>query len=319
MGTIDIKAKEYFSDAARFADAFNFLIYSGEPVIQPDMLDELDATEIVNVYGNNAETQLQKFRDVLKLYQAMQDDRAVYLVLGIEEQTSVHYAMPVRNMVYDAMNYAAQVKGISDKHREANDRMTRAEFLSGFLKSDVLKPVITLVVSLSPQKWDGPLSIHEMLNTNDERILAFVADYKLNLIEPASISEQDFEKFRTGLGALMQFIKHKGDKDISGIAASTRMRSVDRDTADLIKELSGLQIDYEAKGDTINMWAAFENALQQAENKGINQGKVESAQNVARRFKLSVEEAMDAVGILKSDWVTYAPLVEAGLNTSVLR
>ena len=43
----------------------------------------------------------------------------VYLLLGIESQSEVHYAMPVRNMVYDALQYAAQVEEAARSHREA--------------------------------------------------------------------------------------------------------------------------------------------------------------------------------------------------------
>ena len=39
----------------------------------------------------------------------MDDGRAAYVVLGVEAQDAVHYAMPVRCALYDAANYAGQV------------------------------------------------------------------------------------------------------------------------------------------------------------------------------------------------------------------
>jgi muramidase (phage lysozyme) len=53
--------------------------------------------------------------------------------------------MVVRNMIYDALNYGDQVRKMAAIHREQKD--TRgAEFLSGFRKTDRLKPVITLTL-----------------------------------------------------------------------------------------------------------------------------------------------------------------------------
>ena len=102
----------------------------------------------------------QVYRDAMKSLVAMKDERAVYLLLGIENQGDVHYAMPVKNLLYDAINYAKQVQKAANSHREAKDSKghNKGEFLSGFYKEDRLIPVITLVILFSPDKWDGPVS-----------------------------------------------------------------------------------------------------------------------------------------------------------------
>lgn len=50
-------------------------------------------------------------RDVLKLLNInhMTDEKAVYMVIGIENQSDINYGMPVRNMFYDALQYSMQV------------------------------------------------------------------------------------------------------------------------------------------------------------------------------------------------------------------
>lgn len=60
---------------------------------------------------------VQKYRDLLKTATIMEDGEAAYVLLGIENQTEVHYAMPVRNMLYDAMQYNQQVTDIAEKHK----------------------------------------------------------------------------------------------------------------------------------------------------------------------------------------------------------
>ncbi|MBQ1335726.1 MAG: hypothetical protein IIY37_02200 [Selenomonadaceae bacterium] len=275
MGAIDTEAKAYMSDRNRFADAFNFSIYDGEYVIAPDSLSPMDTTAIALPYGLNAKTAIQKYRDLLKLYAAMQDGQAIYLVLGLELQTRIHYSMPVRGMLYDALNYSQQVTEAAASYRKNSASQSNEEFLSGFHKGDRLMPVITLTLCLSAEPWDAPTSLHEMLSVTDERLLKFVPNYKLNLLTPAQIAEEDFDKFRTGLGAVMQFTKHRNDHDVNWMAGNKRFEEMDRETADLIKTVTGADIRFDEKGDVVNMWAAWENGINQARNDGRTEGRTE--------------------------------------------
>lgn len=123
MGLADTVTKAYMKDNSVFADAFNYLIYGGEAVVDPKQLQELDTTETALPFGSQdeegkqPEEAVQKYRDVLKSAIIKQDDEAAYILLGIENQTDIHYAMPVRNIIYDALQYGKQVADIAAKHR----------------------------------------------------------------------------------------------------------------------------------------------------------------------------------------------------------
>ena len=111
MGLADTVTKAYMKENTVFADAFNYLIYGGKTVVDPALLQELDTTEIVLPFGaqdengSQPEDAVQKYRDVLKSAVIKQDGEAAYILLGIENQTDIHYAMPVRNIIYDALQY----------------------------------------------------------------------------------------------------------------------------------------------------------------------------------------------------------------------
>ena len=102
----------------------------------------MDTTEIAIPFAlgeeNTTEEAVQKYRDVLKSTVIMQDTTASYILLGIEDQTDVHYAMPVRNIIYDALQYGKQVSEVAKKHKNQADRKghNKAEYLSGFYKED---------------------------------------------------------------------------------------------------------------------------------------------------------------------------------------
>ena len=155
--------------------------------------------------GEESET-AQRYRDVLKSCVIKRGEGACYVLLGVENQTNIHYAMPVRAMVYDALQYDKQVKRIAQQHRQDKGaKPTRDEFLSGFTKRDTLIPVITIVIYFGTQKWDAPLSIHEMFDqTYDEHMMSFVQDYKINLIEPVALSDEDLARFTTDFGCVME-------------------------------------------------------------------------------------------------------------------
>ena len=86
MGALDIKAKKYLGKKDAFADAFNYLIYDGEPVIDPDSLRDMDTSHIALPYGNNASLPIQKYRDLLRIWDAKTDGNMIYLEKRFKEK-----------------------------------------------------------------------------------------------------------------------------------------------------------------------------------------------------------------------------------------
>ena len=208
MGKPNVVTKQYMKDNARFADACNFFLFGGQQVIKPEELKEKDVTELALPKGLKGAVAIEKIRDVLKICCVKTAGGVTYLIVGIENQADVHYAMVVRNMLYDALNYSSQAAACAKANRK-NKELSDAEFLSGYAKTDVLHPVVTLTIFWNYGTWDGARSLHEMFDVQDKAILDYVSDYKLNLIVPEEI--RDFEKFKTELGPVLEFISDAGD------------------------------------------------------------------------------------------------------------
>lgn len=51
MGKVDTVTKAYMRKNNIFADAFNYLIYEGKTVVEPERLREVDTTEIALPFG----------------------------------------------------------------------------------------------------------------------------------------------------------------------------------------------------------------------------------------------------------------------------
>lgn len=115
MGKKDTLTKEYLSQNDVFADAFNYYLYNGVKVIKPDELTEQDSTEIALLRKLEKTFPEQKIRDVLRLCTIKHNKDTTFVLLGIEGQANIHYAMPVRHYLYDALNYASQVEKFRKK------------------------------------------------------------------------------------------------------------------------------------------------------------------------------------------------------------
>ena len=176
--------------------------------------ESVEEIAVVPLGEENGET-VQRYRDVLKSCVIKRGDEASFVLLGIENQSHMHHAMPVRAMLYDGLRYDKQVKTVASSHRQSGGKgLTSAEFLSGFAKSDKLTPVITLVIYFGPERWDAPRSLHEMFDDTvcNKRLMRFAPDYPINLIEPAALSEEELAKFVTDFRQVMEFLKYSNDK-----------------------------------------------------------------------------------------------------------
>lgn len=319
MGVKDTITKDYMKDPYIFADAFNYLLYNGEPVILPEELHPLDTTVTGIPYGaQDAAVPVQKFRDSMNYFSGMKDEKAVYLLLGMELQAEIHYAMPVKDMVYDALQYASQVEEAAKSHRrkakENSDvqspntkRPNSGEYLSGFYKEDRLLPVITLVIYFGADRWDGPVCLHEMLAVTDKKMLCFVPDYKINLITPEGMNEEQLNRFRTSLREVLLFTKYSKDKEklYNLVKNDESFHTIDRKAGRVICAVTGTSIKMDESEETIDMCKAIQDLQDEAMQIGIQTGmqsgrqeeKEEMVLRMLKKGKYTCEEIAELTEI----------------------
>ena len=329
MGDKDSITKQYMKQPERFADLFNGFCFGGEEKLHPDELKDMDTASIVLPYGEDgAPLPKQKARDVLKLA-LKTDGKAAYCILGVENQSKVHTAMPVRNMLYDAMTLAEQVAAAASSHKDAHNRgKDSVEYLSGFHREDKLMPVITLVIYWGADEWDAPVTLREMYPEGlDERILHYANEYKVNLISPAQMTDEQLDVFRSDLKAVLKFIKHSKDKqELANLVNNNQdYKSLDRLAAQTISVCSGQDFNFPVGEERIDVCKAIDDMVTDARNEGINQGisqgrneaenegmkniiatvrdlklsKEVAVQQLAKRYPVSQDEA---VSFVESNW-----------------
>lgn len=383
MGNIDAVTKEYLKNPKVVADIGNFVLYEGEQRILPERLREMDTAMLTVPYGtNHAALPAQKFRDKMM---AMVDEtnQIVCLILGNEAEGGIRYAEPVKNLYYDAAEYADQVTraGLSRKQERKENRKTReakeirkriieqlkaegwspsnasgnsdfnmeevlqaaaevlaqneeaaaareafsalenefaaetaekshptsGEFLGNFHKTDRLVPVITIVLHLSPEHWDGPRTLQEMFGDIDEALLRHLPDYHINLISPEELSEEQLSLFQTDLREVLLCIKYSKDKKkLHQLMETKRFRSISPAALDVINKATNSNIPYvlDQKGDC-DMCEGLRGMLEDERT----EGKVEDIKNVMESFKVSCENAMKALKIPEADFPKYRAMM----------
>ena len=280
MGQVDSCTKEYARRHVVFADLFNYYVYDGRMVIQPENLKEMDTTELTlpNVAGRSIPA--QKYRDVLKQAVIMEDDTVKsLLILGVENQMYIHYGMPVKTMVYDAINYASQIDRIAKDNREAGQIKGSAEYLSGLRREDRLIPVITLVLYFGQEQWDGALNLHDLLEPVPKDVMRYVSDYKINLISPVMMSDEEIALFRSDFRELATFIKYGKDKDKMKklMEENEAYRHMDALTAEIANEVTGAKLKLEADEEgKVDMCVAIMGIREEGVQEGIQKGILET-------------------------------------------
>ena len=325
MGKTDTITKEYMENPTIFTDAFNQFLYHGNQKINPAQLTELDTTEIVIPHETGgAGVPEQKYRDVQKLLYAMTDGRTAYCVMGIENQTEIHYALPVKNGVYDFLQLSHQISETARAHKQAmkasgtgtgqpnkpqmKDKPTDGEFLSGFWKTDRLVPVVTLVIYFGSDSWDAPLSLKEMYSYVDNAILAHAPDYHVNLIAPKEMSDDEINEFHSNLREVMLYIKYSKDKEMLDkvVNEDKKFQNMERQAAEVINVVTGSKLKYpEGKGD-VNMCLAIQQMREESELAGQIKGTIEAYKDlnvsvadtikrISEKFHLSESESRETV------------------------
>ena len=225
----------------------------------------------------------------------MHDDSRIDLLLGIENQSEPHFAMPVKNMVYDPLEYAGQVENSARSHREAKQwPSTSGEYLTGFYKDDRLIPVITTVVYFGSDTWKAPRSLHEMLSVQDPEILSMVPDYRINLFSPAEIKDEELDKLQSNLKEVMLFIKYSKDKrKLQELTSQTPgFRSLELKAARVIDSITGINLRFTETEGSVNMCQAVQEMCDDARAEGLSQGHAQGLSQGLQEHALLTAQRM---------------------------
>ena len=340
MGKLDDMTKELYEDNLVFADTMNALFFDGRPVIQAQNLSPLDAAEKHTIigdgtadegadkikqrssidqegqeqefqtsasngrHGNHSRTfSNQKYRDVLRLLQTQHGSLEVRIIVGAELQSHIHYAMPIRNFEYDALNLSRQLSARQKYNRDNHLLKPGDEFLSGVKKGETFTPVLTLVVYLGKKKWDAPETLHEMLNLKGvpDILRERIPNYQITLLQPESVTNVQLARMKSPLRHILGVIQASTNwQDMNNYVEQnkTDLSHLDPLTAGIISEACNMNIPkQELEKEDVNMCEALVEMKAIARSEGKIEGELKGKVLAYLEFGKSDEWIMNHLQI----------------------
>lgn len=210
LGKKNLIVNQMLERKENFADLINGTIYEGCQILRADMLEKQSCHSGVIYEEEGSKRVLERDADI-----RMKADMGTYsLIWTNETQAKVHYAMPVRVMLQDALEYVRQVQELEKKHKDLGEKLREDEFLSGIQKEDRISPVITTVLYCGTE-WDGSKSLREMFEV-DERdeslkvLEKYLPEYRIHVVDVSQI--EDMSVFKSCLQHIFSMVKYNSDK-----------------------------------------------------------------------------------------------------------
>ena len=274
----DTILKNYWRDNAQFADLFNAVLFGGAQVIRPDELEDDDTEDSTVMEHRDIAESIETFRDNIKIRKVSNASGIQFVLLGLEHQEHIHYAMPMRIMGYDYSVYKKQYDKNAANYTTSVG-MQEDEYLSRMKKTDKLVPVITILVYYGEKTWDGAVTLHEMLHI-PTAWRPFVNDYKLLLVEA---KKNDLKLHNINNIDLFNMLELLGDKKSTHketkekAIAYAKEHHVDRSVLMAVAGAANCRIDYNLLGrkGEADMWAVFEETRKEGKAEGKAEGILE--------------------------------------------
>ena len=283
----DVEWVDFFEDDCRYADAINGIVFSGKQVVSEADLSELDTRA-----G-------KKVRDLVRKTALGVN----FAIVGIENQDEMDYEFPIRIMEYDVKRYKKQVTRTRNQLKQQKEKLNPGEFLYGFKKDSRLHPVVTFALYSGVKKWDGPLSLHDIIDFTDipDELRKPVADYRIHLIDIRRF--KDMSVFKTDLRQVFDFIRCAEDKKalLELVSEDEYFKNISQDTYDVITKYANLgegvieMEKYKGEDGGINMCKGLRDLIDDSKEEGREELLRGIVINMLRKNK-TIEEICDLLG-----------------------
>ena len=204
---------------------------------------------------------MQKVLDVVKKTSYGVD----FVIFGLENQSKIHYAMPLRHMIGDAFSYLKEYQEVAARNRRDGNFKSSDEFLSNLKKTDRLHAVVSLCVYYGEEAWDGPLCLTDMLEV-PAVLRPLVSDYRMNLFQLRTSENFDFHD--SDVCTVFEISRFFYEKDYEAIRTRYKEAAIETELSLVIGAITRSQkmidtaLESTEKGGEINMRDVLDEMLE---------------------------------------------------------
>ncbi|MBE5862510.1 MAG: hypothetical protein E7295_06625 [Lachnospiraceae bacterium] len=331
MGKNDVMTNMYLKKAERSADLINCYVCNGKQLVRAEdirlienmhyRVTEEKAALITRKKGRGYKRKQGKNLRLsgvnMDLVEEVRFGMRV-VIISAENQSNVHYAMPIRMLNEEAIMYHEQWQKIAAEHEKKKD-LRGAEYMSGMAKGETVRPVILLVVYWGREEWKGPRNLRDMIDGEGfpEEIRDMITDYPLHLVEVRKKGVG--EELKSDLREVFGFLQRSEDREKlkayveENKEAFQHMATDACRTLEVMGNVEILKHDHEVsekngegKEVTHDVCKAIEDMKEESRQEGIKQ---ESNQKIyihvtvlMKNMNLTEEMACQALEIMPEDY-----------------
>ncbi|MCI7266464.1 MAG: Rpn family recombination-promoting nuclease/putative transposase, partial [Veillonellaceae bacterium] len=219
-------------------------------------------------------------------------------------QLAIDMDMPLRVIGYDGSSYRDEMNQdeiVIDEETGKKHKIRHKRY-----------PVVTIVLYFGKVPWKKPLNLYDVLEISDD-LKPFVNDYKINLIDVPRLTEEQVEKFTSDFQIIadyfVQLNENKGyvpkDITIRHTDSFLKLMSVltqDDKYVEIYRELSHEKEEF-------NMCEVLDKVEARGKAIGALNKTVEILRVIIAKNSWSKEQAMEFIGIPRSEFAKYAALL----------
>ena len=211
---IDTATAVLWKNAEYFAEVFNRIVFKKQ-FVKADNLGEASEGEATFLQVRKVHrVTLKTTRDVSKALYPSADKKSTpdsyLMILGIENQYKIDPLMVFRVWESNFINCARQISDIQTKNRDEMKREEHeGEYISGFKRTDRIKPVITLVIYYGDEEWKGMRNLRDLFVEGEAKYIA--SDYEMPLLDVRHMDEETLNSFSPDLRAFLGFLRYEKD------------------------------------------------------------------------------------------------------------
>ena len=137
-----------------------------------------------------------------------------------------------------------------------------------------------------------------MMEAKDPEILKYVQDYRIHLIDPSKLTEEELEKFSTSLREVLGYIKYSGDKkQLHSFTENNPRMRLDADAARVIRTVTNTPVEIREEEEEVDMCKAIEEMMEDSRQEGMLEGIQKGIQEGIQEGKRETACALAGMGL----------------------
>ena len=146
-----------------------------------------------------------------------------------------------------------------------------------------------------------------MMEMEDTKLRSKLPGYRINLVSPAEIGKEEFGKFHSSLGDVLEFIKYSGDKEklLEWLHEEKPELTMGRKEVEVLNACVNAKLAIKSEEEEVEVCKAIEDykmeAVEKATKEVTESTRLSDLRNLMKNMQLTAQQAAAALGLSPED------------------